>query len=104
MPPYNYATFTQIKQMVAGRLSDEGMVYFEGEELGILINSALREFNSIARIFRDRGTFNTVANQVFYDLRTLLLNGDGEAFLNPTVTDAELLVQAKWMLIEPEVN
>lgn len=99
--PYNYASFTQIKQMVAERLSDSGMVFWIDAELGLLINQALREFSSISRIFRDRGSFLTVANQVFYDLRTLLLNGDAEAFLAPTVTDAELLTMAKFLCMEP---
>lgn len=98
---YNYATFDEIKTKAALRLSDGDRVFWQSSELGIYINSALREWNAISRIFRDRGVFITVANQVFYDLRTLLLNGDGEAFLSPTVTDAELLTQAKFQLIEP---
>lgn len=102
--PYNYADLGEIKTKVSLRLSDASMVFWTSDELKILINATLREFNSIGRIFRDRGTFNTVASQHFYDLRTLLLNGDGEAFLNPTVTDAELLTQAKLMLIEPETG
>lgn len=102
--PYTYCDLSELKTKASLRLSDESMTFWTSAELGSLINSALCEFNSIARIFRDRGTFDTVANQVFYDLRTLLINGSGEAFLNPTITEASLLTQAKLMLIEPAIS
>lgn len=97
---YTYSTFAQLKAQLARLLSDEGMVFWQDVELGILLNATLREWNSISRMFRDRGTFPTVANQTFYDLRDVLVNGAGEKFLDPVVTDAQLLTQAKLMLME----
>jgi hypothetical protein len=100
-PPYAYSNFSDLKAALAERLSDPAMVYFVDTELGLLLNQALREFNSIAKIFRDRGTFVTVAAQPFYDLTTSLQNGDGELFLGYTVTSAQLLQAAKYLCIEP---
>lgn len=98
---YNYLTFNGARIQAAQRLSDERMVFWSKDELGIYINAALREFNAISRIFRDRGTFNTAASATFYDLTAVLKNGAGNPFLSPTITDAQLLEQAKLMLIEP---
>lgn len=99
---YTYETFAQLKTALSVNLSDPDKVFWTDDELGILLNAALREFNSIARIFRDRGTFITNTTDLFYDLRTVLENGAGEAFLSPVLTFDDLLTQAKYMLMEPE--
>lgn len=101
---YTYANFGDIKAQLGRLLSDESSVFWTDGEKGVYINSALREWNSIARVFRDRGAFSTVANQTFYDLRDVLTNGASEKFLDPVVTDAQLLTQAKLMLMEPSVG
>lgn len=98
---YNYATFADLKTSLSQMLSDIDMVFWTSTELGILINAAFREWNALSRMFRDRGTFTTVEDQIFYDLRDMLANGDSELFLAPTVSDASLLQQGKFMLMEP---
>lgn len=100
--PYTYETFADLKTALAVQLSDPDKVYWVDAELGILLNAAFREFNSIARIFRDRGAFETNTSDLFYDLTTVLENGAGDLILAPAITDANLLVQAKYMLVEPE--
>jgi hypothetical protein len=99
--PYAYSTFGDLKAALGEHLSDPASVYWTDVEKSLLLNQALREFNSISRIFRDRGTFATVANQPFYDLTTSLKNGAGELFLGYTVTSAQLLQAAKYLCIEP---
>lgn len=99
--PYTYATFGDLKASLSQLLSDTSMVFWTNTELGILINAALREWNALSRMFRDRGVFTTVASQTFYNLMTVLENGTGELFLAPTVSDAMLLQQGKYMLMEP---
>ena len=101
MSPYGYANFSDLKTALAVHLSDPQKVHWTDAELGILLNVTFREWNSIARMFRDRGTFATDSATTYYDLRSVLKNGDSVAFLNPVVTDAQLIQQAKYMLIEP---
>ena len=101
MAPYAYSNFGDLKAALGEHLSDPLSVYWTDTEKGIYLNQALREFSSISRIFRDRGTFATVANQSFYDLTTVLQNGAGERFLGQTVTSTQLLQAAKYLCIEP---
>lgn len=101
---YNYETFAGLKTSLSQVLSDVDMVFWTNTELEILLNASLREWNALARMFRDRGSFNTVTGQTFYDLRDVLANGDSELFLAPTVSDASLLQQGKYLLMEPEPN
>jgi hypothetical protein len=101
MAPYSYSTFASLKTALAINLSDPNKIFWTDAELGIYLNAAFREWNSIARMFRDRGQFATNTSDLFYDLRDVLVNGDGEAFLSPVITDSQLLTQAKYMLIEP---
>lgn len=98
---YNYTTFLGLRDALAQLLSDVEKVFWTDQELGIYINWALREWNALSRMFRDRGTFTTSAGTVFYDLQNVLENGFGELFLAPTVSDAEILRQAKFALMEP---
>lgn len=98
---YTYSTFAQLKTSLSQQLSDTGKVFWTDAELGILLNSALREWNAISRMFRDRGIFATNATDTFYDLRDILENGSLEMILAPTVTDVQLLQQGKLMLMEP---
>lgn len=99
--PYSYQTFAQLKTALAVHLSDVSKVFWIDSELGIYLNAAIREWNSIARMFRDRGTFSTTTVDTFYDLRSVLQNATFEFILQPVVTDDDLLVQAKYMLMEP---
>jgi hypothetical protein len=99
--PYAYSNFGDLKAALGEHLSDPASVYWTDVEKGLLLNQALREFNSIAKIFRDRGTFDTVADQPFYDLTTVLQNDTGELFLGYTVTSAQVLQAAKYFCIEP---
>ena len=99
--PYSYKTFAELKTALSQQLADLDKVFWIDVELGIYLNAALREWNAIARMFRDRGTFDTAPLTPFYDLRTELHNDQLEFFLAPTVTDDQLLVQAKYMLMEP---
>ena len=101
MPPYTYANFGQLKASLGQQLSDVDGVFWTDTEKGILINSALREWNAISRMFRDRGTFQTNTSDTFYDLMNVLENGASEAFLAPTISDLQLLQQGKYMLMEP---
>lgn len=102
-PPYAYGTFGDAITQLSQILKDTGNVFWTRAELGILINAALREWNSMSRMFRDRGEFSTNQNSIFYDLRSVLRNGVGELFLAPVVTDAQLITQARFMLMEPSV-
>ena len=92
---YTYANFADLKTMLANRLGDPDKVFWIDAELGVYINATLREWNSIARMFRTRNTFSTNNTDLFYDLTVELPE------LTPVITDQQMLTQAKYMLMEP---
>jgi len=98
---YTYATLNDLLTQVAGKLSDPDFVFWTRAELTIYANDALKIWNSIARSFRDRGVFITDSGTQFYDLSTTLRNGASELIMGRTVTQAQLITQMKYMLMEP---
>lgn len=103
-PTYSYATAGDVITQLSETLKDANNVFWTRAELLIYINAALREWNSMSRMFRDRGMFVTNTADIFYDLRTVLFNGNGELFLAPVISDAQLITQARFMLMETGVS
>lgn len=93
-----YAT-TSLSQAVADvslRLTDVNNVRWSVAELTGYIQESIRTFNGLAGHFRDQGTFDTVANQPFYDLASVC-----PATSAYTVTDAQIITQLEYALLEP---
>lgn len=98
--PYTYATLDDLLLTLGSRLGDPQHVFWTEAELTIYINDALRTWNSISRMFRDRGFFTTTSTDTFFDLTQVLSNGS-EFILSRNVTEAQQVEQLKYMLMEP---
>jgi hypothetical protein len=86
-------------QQLAARLGDPGMVFWLESELSLYLTEALRTWSAYATYWRNRGTFNTVANQPFYDLTGA--SPQMAALLAYTVTDQQLITEMCYQLMEP---
>ena len=96
---YSYLTFAAARTELANRLSDPSKIYFTDAELKLAIREALRYWNSATLFWRNRFTFESVANSFWYDLT----NQTGT--LTPyTVTDREVISFLLYNLIEPQLN
>jgi hypothetical protein len=98
---YDWITFAQAKQALAVRLDDSQNVHWSDTELGLYINEALTVWQALTGYWRDRGTFNLTASQIFYDLPTLLKDSGGNLMLQMAVTDSDVLPLIQYHLLEP---
>ena len=93
---YSWLNFAAARNELAARLFDPNKVYWIDAELGIYLTEALRTWNVLASFYKDRDSFSTVPNNPWYDLPSKLTT------LRPyTVTDAQLLIEIEYHLIEP---
>jgi len=93
---YSYLNFAQAKTQLSEMLGDTGEVYYQDAEIGIYIQESLRTWGAASMYWRERGVFNTSANQPFY-----LLQNEFPALLAYTVTDTQLMTEIQYQLLEP---
>lgn len=98
--PYTFSTFAQLKTQLAGRLADPSKIFWTDQELGIWLTEALRTFGLMSAFWRDRGTFNSSANTVFYSIASLLKNGGGQLIRGHVVTDRDIIQELQLALLE----
>ncbi len=96
MSSYSHTTWLQLRQQLAARLSDPSNTFWADAELQLWTVEALRCWGAHSTYWRDRGVFNSVASQGFYDLTATL-----PALLGYTVTDQTLVQQIQYHLMEP---
>lgn len=106
---YSWLTFAQAKTALANRLGDTSKIYWLDDELGRYIKEALRTFNSVAQIYRERCAFNTIPNQTYYDLTSTVdcgaLSTNPPALVGYSVLDRDLINDIQYSLIEfPTTN
>lgn len=93
---YTAPTFAQAKTALASRLNDPSKVHWVDAELGVYLREALRTWNAWTAHWRDRGTFNLVMLQPFYDLPTVL-----PTLRAQSVTNWEMVADLQYALVEP---
>jgi len=93
-----YPTFNQVQIEVAQRLDDTQNLYWGVIELQQLIIEALRTWNSMARYWRTRATFNLTQGVPYYDLTVVLPS----TVMGFNVTDLSLLSTVSFHLLEPQ--
>lgn len=93
---YTHTTWAQLDAALAARLHDPTGVYWLQAERRIYLTEALRVFSALSAFWRERGTFDTVANVAFYDLPTQI-----PALLGYTVTDIDVVTEIQYHLLEP---
>jgi hypothetical protein len=98
---YGWITFAQAKQQLADRLDDSNFVHWSDTELGLYIVEALTLWQALTGYWRDRGTFVLTPGQIFYDLPTLLVDSGGNFMLGMAVTDAQVITEMEYQLLEP---
>jgi hypothetical protein len=98
---YGWITFAQARQQLAQRLDDPNSVHWSDAELKLYLVEALQEWQALTGYWRERGTFTLTAGQIFYDLPTLLLDSGGNLMLGMAVTDAQVITQMEYLLLEP---
>jgi hypothetical protein len=91
-------TLAQLRASLANRLGDPGMVRWLSAEIDQIINDAIRTWNCAALYHRARGTFNTIANQSFYDLTAEL------TVLAKTSTVQDVCSAVEYRLLEPQTT
>lgn len=98
---FSHTTLLALLIQLAARLGDEGMVFWSKAELTAIVQEVLRTWNTAALYNRDRATFQTTANQVFYDLSANSRDANSSLLLARTATDRELATDIEYALLEP---
>lgn len=98
MTQYTHTTFITGKLRLAERLGDASKVHWVDSELGLYIKDAIRVFNAVAGLHRDRDIFSTAQGTVLYDLPTKLTVSAGRAY---TLRDVDAIGFMQYMLMEP---
>ena len=65
---YTHTTFGQLQAEVSNRLDDPTNIFWSQAEVQAYILEALRTWQAFSHFWRDRKTFNTLPNTIFYDL------------------------------------
>ncbi|HYT08992.1 MAG TPA: hypothetical protein VEL77_15210 [Rugosimonospora sp.] len=101
--PYSTTTLASARAQLLERLEDPNAVYFgdggSPANANRWIQESLRTWQALTASYKDRGTFNTVANQAFYDLPTVL-----SSLLAYTVTDRDAVDAVLAHLLEPALS
>ncbi|MDE2098730.1 MAG: hypothetical protein KGL39_15860 [Patescibacteria group bacterium] len=95
---YTQTTLATARAQLAERLSDPTNQFWVTAELNSYIIEALRTYNSLARVWRQRGTLNTSPSTPFYDLPSLLAPSSLRSY---SVTDQSLYLSICYSLLEP---
>lgn len=93
---YSYITLAALRAQLAARLDDPFNIFWSAPELNLYINEALQTFSAFSAFYRNRGTFNTNPNTVFYDLPTNL-----NSICGYNVLDTTLIPLMCYQLLEP---
>lgn len=100
---YTHTTLAQLKTALLARLNDASAVFWINtgtfNELDLYIDEALRTWGSLTGFYRDRAVFNTVANDPFYDLTSVLT----PAHRAVTVLDQDVIALMQYHLLEPPI-
>jgi hypothetical protein len=94
---YSYLNFGTMKLELAERLGDPNEIFWTDAELGLWIQEALSYWNAATMFYKNRYTFNTTTNQLWYDLTQTT-----GTLLPMTFTDTTLLSELLYNLIEPQ--
>jgi len=97
--PYAHITYAQLQTEVANRLDDPGNIFWSAAEVQAYILEALRTWQAFAHYWRDRMTFNTTVNTMFYDLTQ-----QAGTLVPFTVKDSDLASVMLYHLLEPQLN
>src|SRR6266404_414139 len=99
MAGYSHITYAQLQTEAAVRLDDPTNIFWSGAELKVYILEALRTWQAFAHYWRDRMTFGTVANTIFYDLTQ-----QAGTLLPFTVKDSDLTSTMLYHLLELQLS
>lgn len=101
MPTYTYTTLAAVRQQLADRLYDSGMVFWSSAELTLYIQESLQTWNAFTSFWRNDFTFNTGSGTMWYDLTD---TGAMPNTLRPlTTTDQHIYTIMQYHLLEPAV-
>jgi hypothetical protein len=97
---YTHTTLAQFRAQLATRLQDSTNQFWTNDvlysELNSIIAEALRTWQLLTGYWRDRGTFNTVAGEDFYDLIVQL-----PTLLGFSLTTRQSIAAMQYRLLEP---
>lgn len=99
MPGYAHITYAQLQTELTNRLDDLSNVFWSVPEIQLYLLEALRSWQAFAHFWRDRMTFSTIANTIFYDLTQ-----QTGTLLPLTVKDSDLCSVMLYHLLEPQLN
>lgn len=94
--PYAWITYQQVRQALAARLADPGMIFWQDAELGIYITEALRTWNALTEFWNADYVFTATSSSVWYNFSQLA----GSPRLR-TVQDTDLYTSMEYSLLEP---
>jgi len=94
--PYQYIQLSTLRQQLANRLYDSGMVFWSSAELTVYVQEALRTWNALTGYWRGDFTAPTDSSTTWYDIPSLTNT------LRPyTVTDQSVYQTILYHLLEP---
>ncbi len=93
-------TQAEFRTTLSNRLGDPHNVRWTVAELNLLINEAIRTWNSGAFYHRARGLITTVVGEPFYDLTSLLDDGAGNKILDMTATAQDACAAIEYSFLE----
>jgi hypothetical protein len=96
MPNFQWLTWLQARQSLAGRLADLGMVYFPDAELKLYLREALQTWSALTEMWNADFAFTATSAGKWYDLSAI----NGSPRLR-TITDTDLYNIMEAHLIEP---
>ena len=98
-PVYTYTNLATVRQELANRLYDGGMIFWQPSELQLYIAESLRTWNALTGYWRTDFVFPAVAATTWYNL-PLLPNT-----LRPyTLLDTDVYRLIQYHLLEPAVG
>jgi len=97
--PYTHTTLAAALSALSLRLADPNDVYWTAPEKTAYIVEALRTWQALTSFYRDRQTFNTIANVSFYNLTTILPAG----VFDYNITDRQQIAVMLYQLLERQL-
>lgn len=95
---YTHTALSTLIAALAARLHDTAYVFWTAAELQAYLLESLRTWNAASAFYRDRMTFSLTAGTCFYDLASV-----AGTLLARTVTDADVMKDIEYHLLEPAV-
>lgn len=99
--PFTHTFFADLKSALLRRLNDASAVFWTNtgtfKEIELYLHESMRTWGALTGFWRDRATFPTIANQLFYDL-PLVLTPAHRAY---TLKDQDLVAILQYHLLEP---